>query len=303
MADSFNTPAPRRSGESGFILVVVLGICLLLALFLAIYASSVQMTVRGASTRLEVARAEGLADAGIALARADLGSGRGDGQRGGLTRTAGWQAPYLACDLPGAGRVAVSVTGEAGKVDLNTASEALLTQVFIGLGASGEEAARYVAHIADYRDADDETRAQGAEAKEYEASGSGLPPPRNSPFMTINEIDRVLGLPEAIREGLKPLATVHSGASGIDPDTAAPELLTLLVQQGAAMRPEFVSRAQSQVVEIRALGATAAGARFLRSAVIDVADGDDAYLSWRQTAIGPHDKSLVQAIEQEVPPC
>ena len=70
-------------------------------------------------------------------------------------------------------RVAVSAIDESGKIDLNTAPDALLKGLLLTAGGLDEPgAARLVDAIGDWKDADDLRRPNGAEAADYKAAGS-----------------------------------------------------------------------------------------------------------------------------------
>lgn len=83
--------------------------------------------------------------------------------------------------------------------------------------------------LQDYMDSDDLRRLNGAEAREYRAAGR--PDPLNRRLLLPSEIDRVLGwetVPEDVRRRLPDLfTTFHAG--GVNPNTAPPELLPMLI--------------------------------------------------------------------------
>jgi general secretion pathway protein K len=82
--------------------------------------------------------------------------------------------------------------------------------------------------LADYGDADDLTRLNGAEAKDYEAAGR--PPPRNAPLLTPWEVRSVMGWQRrpdlwAAGDPVARLLTAGSGASTVNPNTAPVDVL------------------------------------------------------------------------------
>lgn len=83
--------------------------------------------------------------------------------------------------------------------------------------------------LQDYMDSDDLRRLNGAEAREYRAAGR--PDPLNRRLLLPSEIDRVLGwetVPQDLRRRLPDLfTTFHAG--GVNPNTAPPELLPMLM--------------------------------------------------------------------------
>ncbi len=79
-----------------------------------------------------------------------------------------------------------------GLVNLNRATAARLSALMRFCGADEGLAAELADTVADYIDADGLKRLQGAETFEYRSSG--LPPPRNSPLLSPEELRRVRGM-------------------------------------------------------------------------------------------------------------
>jgi general secretion pathway protein K len=280
---------PRAPGyrDRGFILILVLGACLVLAMIAAVFSRSVQVGLRDTSLRVESARAEALADAGLALAARDLRAPR-----------------TFSCEIAGTGRVFVSIEDEAGRVDLNSARESLMLAILEGLGVGGEDGRRLFATLADYQDPDSEVRADGAEAEAYR-SAEMRTGPRNAPLESVDELDRVVGWPADIRTRLKPLATVYSGLSGIDPEHAAQELIDLLAPAGATLSERIVSRSQGRTLRVTSLGVSDANVRFVRVEVLERTGPDGAKplrRLWTQGEMTPTLAAL-QTAEIRLPPC
>jgi general secretion pathway protein K len=133
-------------------------------------------------------------------------------------------------------RIAVSAIDESGKIDLNTAPDALLKGLLMTAGGLDDpSAAQLVDAIGDWKDADDLRRPNGAEAADYKAAG--LPyGPANSFFETVAELQRVLGMTPALYAKLADNLTVHTRMPGINPVYAS--RATLLAVAGAT--PEIV---------------------------------------------------------------
>jgi general secretion pathway protein K len=273
--------------QCGFILIFAIGVCLLLALVGATMGRSVQAALRSTSTVVEIAKARSLADGGVAFAGAMLQSGGGPADR--------------ICVVTGAGLIALTIEDEAGKVSLNGDNQALLSALFAGLGASQEEAERYAAVIADYRDADSNERPDGAEADAYRAAGMAGGP-RNANFDIVAELDRLLGIPAAIRSQAKPFLTASTSARGVDSEVA-PQALIQLLSQGASGRsaafgerrqlPASLSAVSSRnVYKVRAIGVTPQ-ARFVREAIVarPPTPGEPVrMLSWHQGEVTRDDE-------------
>ena len=114
-------------------------------------------------------------------------------------------------------RIAVRAIDESGKIDLNSAPDALLKGLLMTAGGVDEPtAARLVDAIGDWKDADDLRRPNGAEAEDYKAAGSPYLP-ANAPFETVPELQRVLGLTPALYAKLAENLTVQSQQAGNNP--------------------------------------------------------------------------------------
>lgn len=121
----------------------------------------------------------------------------------------------IALDVPGF-TVNAAVTDESARLDVNTATREMLLR----LPGMTEQAAD---SILDWRDADEEPRAEGAESDYY----LSLPSPyqaSNAPFETIDELRLVRGVDRQMFEGdgtdalpgLRSLVTVRSGERNTD---------------------------------------------------------------------------------------
>jgi general secretion pathway protein K len=114
-------------------------------------------------------------------------------------------------------RIAVRALDESGKIDLNTAPDALLKGLLMTAGGLDEpSAAQLVDVIGDWKDPDDLRRPNGAEAADYKAAGAPYLP-ANSFFETVAELQRVLGMTPALYAKLADNLTVHTRMSGINP--------------------------------------------------------------------------------------
>mgnify|MGYP001321870935 CR=1 FL=1 len=278
--------ADAARADAGFVLISVLWVVLFLALAAAAFTISVRSHVQETSAEAASADARALADAGTQLALHDLVNAR-------ISR--GWQRRFptdgraYTCTI-GAARVTVAVEDEAGKIDLNTASDLLLRRLLVGTGLAAVEAERRAAAIIDYRDADSVRREAGAEAEEYFQAGRRNGP-KNAPLDSPLELAQVLGIDTALMARLRPFVTVHSGLQSIDPSKAAPALLAMLGAEaslGTSARLPADIRATSspqRVFLVRAQATGERGATFAREMVVRVAPSRSrhfAVLAWRQ---------------------
>ena len=112
-------------------------------------------------------------------------------------------------------------------------------------GLDDAPAAALVDAIADWRDADDLRRPNGAEAPEYRAANLKYVP-ANAPFETIGDVARVLGMTQAVFQRIAPLITVYSRRPGINPATAARGVLLALPDATPEMVDAYIDqRAQA----------------------------------------------------------
>lgn len=269
--------APQGSdGEAGFALIVAIWVSALVALMMLSFAAAARMHLRTTGDAVAEAQTRMLADGGVALAAAELLRAAARGERPSLLEA------QRSCRLPDGGLLELSMTDEAAKVDINVAGEDLLTALFVGAGQSLATARRLASAVIDFRDADDERRANGAERDDYRDARHPAVP-RNAPFETIGELGQVLGITPALLAALTPHLTVRSGQEGIDGAIADPALIALLGRgaeaDGLAARftaiggdvslPEsFRVASAAQAFAIRSAVVAPSGTRFVREAVV-----------------------------------
>lgn len=275
-------------------------VVLFLALAVVSFTLSMRSHVREASVAASAAEASALADAASQLALHDLVNAQW---------SRAWQRRFppdgraYGCSI-GSGRVVVTVEDEAGKIDLNTATEALLRALLIGVGRPASEADRLTAAILDYRDADNVRRPDGAEASDYKQAGRRNGP-KNAQFDSILELAQVLGVDADLLANVRRFVTIHSGLAGIDPSKASPELAAALAAgarfvqpppgaPGGEVRPSSFPALLSAISPqrfflIRAQATGERGARYTRETIVHVSPSRSrpyAVLSWRRGSSG-----------------
>jgi len=151
-------------------------------------------------------------------------------------------------------------------------------------------------------------RPLGAEDPQYAAAGLSRGA-KDGPFLSEVELLQLLGMTEELYARIQPLVTVHSGAEGIDPLRAAPEVLRAvpgmtedlakalasageeedpfeLIDEDALFDMElYFIPSREAVYGIRAEARTRGGGVFVREAVIELtADPMRPYLvrAWRR---------------------
>lgn len=210
---------PGGVGQRGFALLTVLWLTMLLAIIAASFTTTARTEIQFGRNAVDKARAEALAEAGVSLAVLALL----EPDPAARWRTDGTTYAFAFAG----GEIHVSIQDEAGKVDLNFASDELLHAAFVAAGVGEEQAGMLVDAVADFRDEDDLRSLAGAEDADYAAAG--LPyGAKDAPFDAVDELQQVLGVTPQLYRRVAPLLTVFSWQDGLDPLTARPELLEAL---------------------------------------------------------------------------
>lgn len=287
-----------RVRDRGFALVIVLWAGVLLSVIAASFAFSMRVETRLAGNLVDRARAEAIADAGI--------------QRGilallGEARERRWVADGRVYVLPlGEGTMHIRLVSENGKVDLNGAPEALIRGLLNALARNGafadaDQAAGVASAILDWRDPDQRVRPGGAEDSDYARGGRPFGS-RDGAYLSVAELNQVMGVDAGVFARLEPAVTVYSWAPQVDPMTASRDVLlavpgldggavdSFIAAREAAyavaadsgggpgrlpielLSPgaRYLSRADSRVYTVEATGMLPEGTRAGRRAVVQV---------------------------------
>lgn len=142
-----------------------------------------------------------------------------------------WQADGRVYQLfnPGA-EVRIRILSESGKVDINSSNETQLAALINSIVYDDWQQQQLLNAILDWRDADDDTRTQGAERRQYRMAGLSYGP-SNAAFQSVEDLMLVLGMNEAIFNDLQPFITIYSGQAEIDMRYASPGLLAILAEE------------------------------------------------------------------------
>jgi general secretion pathway protein K len=196
---------PERRRERGVALVVVLwGLALVAVAVIAIGLAGRSQTLL-ARNAVENARARLAAEAGVQLGLRRLLAAAA---QGGIRSFDGTPETWKSGD---GADVAVAIRDEGGKIDLNEAPPELLAGLAVASGAPPVEAQRIACAI--------------VERRGYLPAGcvpSGAMP---GLFAALEELRFVPGVTDALYARMAPAATVHSGATTIDPRVAGREAL------------------------------------------------------------------------------
>ncbi len=247
----------RRQREAGVVLVVILVFALLLSSTVATFLRKATIDAMIARNRDAAAQAEALARGGVQLAWALLLADQladAEAEAAGTPAMATGQdvwARMSGIDLPapGGGSLRLFIEDVGTKLNLNAVFqfdesgnphanaipllEALLEKVIDELpvppGEKLYDIPEMAASLVDWVDADPLRQRGGAEDDYYQSQN---PPYRaaNQPFLSLDELRLVEGFDKKLVEGLRPYLTVYpfSGATGINPNTAPPHVLSLL---------------------------------------------------------------------------
>jgi general secretion pathway protein K len=162
--------------------------------------------------------------------------------------------------------VLVRIENEGDRINLNTASLALLRALLIETGAPAAQADRLAAAILDWRTSGARARPGGAKAPEYQAAGLAFGPP-GTPFQGVDELADVLGMTPALFERLAPHLTVLTDS---DPDMSTRDPVVALALTDAAGVAEDALTVQQSAEDIVRISLTALGrdgARFAEEVV------------------------------------
>lgn len=212
---------PPQNSQAGIALIAVLWLTVLLTVIASGFAFSMRSEALAARNALSFAVARAAADGAVERAAFELQRPR--------TLADAWLAdgaPHAWQE--GDAAITAAAVDESAKIDLNAAAEPLLKGLLQNVGGlDAETAQRLVDAIADWKDADDLRRPNGAEDADYRAAGLKYGP-SNAAFDTVGELQRVLGMSPAVFARIGDSLTVYSGQPGVNPATAARGVLLAL---------------------------------------------------------------------------
>jgi general secretion pathway protein K len=151
--------------------------------------------------------------------------------------------------------VLARIESETDRINLNTASPALLRALLIETGSLAAQADALVATILDWRTAGASPRQRGAKAPDYRAAGLGYGPP-GAPFQSVDELADVLGMTRALFDRLAPHLTVFTDG---DPDLTTHDPVVARALTDAAGESDTTSVAQQSAEDVMRISVTALG--------------------------------------------
>jgi general secretion pathway protein K len=224
----------RPRGQRGIALVLALWLTILLTVIASGFAFSMRSEAIAARNAISLAQARAAADGAVERTAFELSRPR-------ITDT--WSADgtrhtWIENDV----QFDVVAVDETSKIDLNSANDALLKGLLMTSGGLDDQtAARVVDAIADWRDADDLKRPNGAEEADYRAANLKYGP-ANAPFETVGELARVLGVTPEVYRRIAGSLTVYSRQPGINTLTASRDVLLALPAATAETVDDYLER-------------------------------------------------------------
>lgn len=205
--------------QRGIALVIVLWIVMLLAIMAQSFLFEVRTDVQLTRNLLENSQARAEADGAIMRTIAQLSTDR-------LQPDAVFDGRERLYSVNGI-ELKVAIQDEAGKIDLNMASDTLLENLFRVAGLDGDSAKSIADKVIDWRDENEFRQLEGAEDSDYRSAG--LPyGAKDQPFESVAELKLILGMTEELFDQITPALTVHSKRSSVDL-SVAPKLVLLAV--------------------------------------------------------------------------
>jgi general secretion pathway protein K len=274
------SPAGSSSREAGFALIAVIWSLGLITLMGTAVIVGARYRTKVTSSSASVVTAELAAESAINLAIFSV-----------LNNPSDPNAFPLRCALPGEERASITMESESGKVDLNTASPAVLERLFTTLAHDQSAGLRIAASIAQFRNRDGERPRDSANMTK---AGRLNTPPSSLRFKTIMQLDQIKGITPALFRTASRFVTVSSGRSDPDPAAATPALREILnLKADTSTRAPFQQNASA--VTIRADISSPDGTRFIREALISFGSGDAPFLirEWRHGNIDAGDQAIV----------
>lgn len=214
--NSFHTGSNHQSGLA---LVIVIWILTLLTLMAGSFAMTMRRDTSVSVAMKSSAEALARAESGIILAQFMLAQADPELR---------WQANGTVYRLINPdGEIRIRILSEMGKIDINTSNQTQLAALTAAVVKDDWQQQQLLNAILDWRDADDDTRTLGAEKRQYRLAGLSYGP-SNKAFQTLEELQLILGMNEALFNAIEPFITVYSGQTEVNLRDASPALLRIL---------------------------------------------------------------------------
>ena len=278
----------RVAHQEGFILVSVIWIVGLIAVMATAFAITVRSHTLTIGNTLYNAKAEAISDGMVRymiVQMLRLDSANSANKSDGSASLCSW------ADVA---NVSYRIQDQGGLVDVNTASPILLQKLISGLGVDPAQQTALLDALNTYKAPSSEPNIRPFQ--NYPSKNYG---PKNQPLISLDELDQVPGFSSEVLKKIRPLMTVYSQQTGVDPSRAPTELLKVLGSESVPV--EFTSPSPQKVFSLDVLTELRNGARFHRQAMIAVLGQPDrpfSILSWQ-----PKYEDNSERLPTNNPPC
>lgn len=220
-----------QNAQSGFALILVLSVLILLGLLGSSFSVQIQVDSRNTAWLAEQVRLQAAAQAGVV---------QGVIQVTHPDTTQRWPLDNRPHQFDWQGYpLTIRVQSERGRIDLNLAPHALFVGLFKQVLPSAD-AEQLADALIDWRDADDRTPLLGSERAEYQRAGL-VYGPANRPFIAVAELADVVGFDQHIVTKLRPYLSVYARRSRIDATTADVAVIAALPGIHPSQAKQFVA--------------------------------------------------------------
>lgn len=229
--------AKPSTPQRGMALILVLWVTMLLT----VMVGSFVLLARGESLQarqlFESTRAQLAAEAGIAIAVAQVRE---------VDEKVRWIADgrVYKTDFEGA-KLEVKVIDESGKIDINLADQPTLLNLMKSVGFDDKEAEARAASIIDWRDPDNLLTLNGAEDDTYESDGYAYGA-KDAAFDMVEELQQLVGFNYETFLKLEPAITVYSSRAGINAAYAPEAALLALPGMTVDIARQFIAQRQQE---------------------------------------------------------
>ena len=229
-------PNLNQSRMRGIVLLMVLWVIVLLTVLVSSYVQSASTEGQQARFMLNTTQARYAAEAGMHRAIFELYNPTTD------MRWKGDGRPY-EIGFDGA-NVTIKIVDETGKIDINSSGQDLLAAMFERAGVELLRAKKLAGAVVDWRDTDELVSINGAEKGEYISAGRKTGP-RNQYFVTVSELQQVLGMDYDLFQRIEPMVTITSNGSS-SPNMSYAQLDALAATM--AQRGQNLSQEQLEAI-------------------------------------------------------
>ena len=222
--------------ENGVVLVIVLWALVLLGIIVGSYLGTIRTDTAIVDNWIATAKARWAANAGVQLAILKTI------EKGNKRWTASDQEQLVNY---GDVRLKIRIFDEAGKIDINYASEELLQALFRSAGISEEEIRSLLAGMMKRRENTQQRQGLLAGNSRHgtinssNAMSGGL-------YQNIEELAQLPRMRPEIMRAIRPLITTYSGMNGVNPEVASREVLEILPGMQTEQLGQFMEMRQQR---------------------------------------------------------